>query len=158
MIAEDDDDTTEMYRIVLESRGHDVLTTNDGQQCLEVYRLTPPFDAIILDYNIPLKDGVAVAKEILEINADQRIVFISAYVKETLADAVKVLKRVVELISKPFEPELLADLIEDKLSIPKLMDLNVSARGIISRETAPNGVEIDNLLEQLRRIQKPHTI
>jgi DNA-binding NtrC family response regulator len=113
---------------------------------------------VILDYKLPLLDGLQVAKEILDINADQRIVFVSAYVKETLADAVKGLKRVVELVMKPFEPELLADLIEDKLSLAKLRELNINAREITTRETAPSDTEIDNLLQQLKSIQRPNTI
>jgi two-component SAPR family response regulator len=47
---------------------------------------------------MPKKDGIEVAKEILEMNSKQRIIFASAYVKDTLEDAVKELKRVVELI------------------------------------------------------------
>jgi CheY-like chemotaxis protein len=158
LIAEDDEDTTNMYRIVLEARGHNVLTTNNGRQCLEVYRLSPPYDVVILDYKIPKLDGLSVAREILEINTDQRIVFISAYVKETLAQAVKGLQKVVELINKPFEPDLLADLIEDKLSLSKLRELNVEAREILKRSSGPSDDEIDNLSSQLKSIQKPNTI
>lgn len=158
LVAEDDKDAAEMYKIVLEARGHAVLTTLDGRRCVELYKNTKPYDAVILDYKLPGLDGLQVAKEILDINADQRIVFVSAYVKETLADAVKDLKRVVELVSKPFEPDLLADLIEDKLSLAKLRELNINAREIISREAEPSDSEIDNLLQQLKSIQKPNTI
>jgi CheY-like chemotaxis protein len=147
-----------MYKIILESRGHEVTTTLDGRQCLEAYNKTKTFDAVILDYKLPVLDGLQVAKAILEINADQRIVFVSAYVKETLADAVKDLKRVVELVNKPFEPDLLADLVEDKLSLPRLRELNINARAIISRDARPNESEIDNLLQQLKNIQKPNTL
>jgi response regulator RpfG family c-di-GMP phosphodiesterase len=38
-------------------------------------------DAVILDYRIPRKDGIEVAKEILEINPKQRKTFASAYVR-----------------------------------------------------------------------------
>lgn len=159
LVAEDDKDATEMYKIVLEARHHRVVTTNEGKQCLTAYKNSSmPFDAVILDYKLPLLDGLQVAKEILDINADQRIVFVSAYVKETLADAVKNLKRVVELVMKPFEPDLLADLIEDKLSLAKLRELNITARDVISRETAPSETDIDSLLQQLKSIQKPNTI
>lgn len=158
LVAEDDKDTTEMYRIVLETRGHNVITTNDGIQCLETYRKTGPYDAVILDYKLPLVDGLQVAREILDINADQRIVFVSAYVKETLAESVKDLRRVVELVMKPFEPDLLADLIEDKPSLAKLRELNIRARGITTRVTEPSEAEIDSLLQQLRGIQRPSTL
>ena len=35
---------------------------------------TPVFDIIVLDYKMPDKDGMEVAKEILIINPDQRII------------------------------------------------------------------------------------
>jgi CheY-like chemotaxis protein len=73
-----------------------------------------PFDAVVLDYRIPGKDGLQVAKEILELNPEQRIIFASAYVKETLENSVKELKRVVELMQKPFDADILVDTIEDK--------------------------------------------
>jgi CheY-like chemotaxis protein len=39
-----------------------------------------PFDVVVLDYKMPSKDGMEVAKEILQINPYQRIIFASAYV------------------------------------------------------------------------------
>lgn len=125
---------------------------------LTLTKATRPYDAVILDYKLPVLDGLEVARAILDIDEDQRIVFVSAYVKQTLADSVKDLNRVVELVMKPFEPDLLADLIEDKLSLEKLRELNINAREITSRETDPSEIEIDNLLQQLKSIQKRDTI
>jgi hypothetical protein len=48
-----------------------------------------------------------VAKEILTVNPHQRIIFVSAYVKETLEESVKQLRQAVELMQKPFEPDVL---------------------------------------------------
>ncbi|MDQ3967915.1 MAG: hypothetical protein M3275_05910 [Thermoproteota archaeon] len=36
---------------------------------------------VILDYKMPKKDGLRVAKEILDMNPEQRIIFASAYVE-----------------------------------------------------------------------------
>jgi CheY-like chemotaxis protein len=72
-----------------------------------------PYDAIVLDYRMPKKDGLQVAKEILASNPSQRIIFASAYVKETLRESVKELREVVELMEKPFLPEALVDMVED---------------------------------------------
>jgi response regulator RpfG family c-di-GMP phosphodiesterase len=63
------------------------------------------------------KDCMEVTKEILTINPDQRIIFASAYVKETLENSVKEFKRVVELLQKPFEIHAFIDTIEDKQSL-----------------------------------------
>jgi hypothetical protein len=47
-------------------------------------------------------NGMDVAKEILAVNPHQRIIFASAYVKETLQESVKQLKQIVEIMQNPF--------------------------------------------------------
>ena len=59
-------------------------------------------------------NGMDVAKEILAVNPHQRIIFASAYVKETLQESVKQLKQIVELMQKPFTLSQLVDTVEDK--------------------------------------------
>ena len=51
------------------------------------------FDVVILDYKMPKRDGLEVAKEILEVNPEQWIIFTSAYVKKMLEESVEGLKR-----------------------------------------------------------------
>lgn len=120
LVAEDDIVECNIYRIALEARGHYVTITHDGRRCLEAYKQElenidshdEPFGAVVLDYKMAEVDGLAAAKEILYLNKKQRIIFASSYVKETLADSVKHMQQVVELIQKPFEPKVLVDLIE----------------------------------------------
>jgi CheY-like chemotaxis protein len=123
-----------------------------------------PFDVVVLDYKMPGKDGMEVAREILDLNPGQRIVFASAYVQETLEDSVKQLKRVVELLRKPFEIQALIDTIEDKEVYQELKKIMIKIRSFeqdgsslqrgsddLSRE------QIRDMFECLRRIQKNRT-
>lgn len=112
----------------------------------------PTYDVVILDYKMPGMDGMDVAKEILAINPDQRIIFASAYAEETLRDSVKQLKQVVELMQKPFSLSLLVDLVEDKGAYEELKELNLNIDRIKDAEM-PHQTLID-LLERLRKIQK----
>jgi DNA-binding NtrC family response regulator len=121
-----------------------------------------PFDAVILDYRMPGKDGMEVAKEILELNPNQRIIFASAYVKETLEDSVKELKRVVELMQKPFDADTLVDAIEDKEvqeGLKKLMTnlRQTSTTSANDKDFEPSLEQIRDLFEGLRKIQKGRT-
>jgi CheY-like chemotaxis protein len=171
LVAEDDTDAADLYKATLEARGHRVDTTFDGRECLSRYQSAmrrlaasggkpsdrQPYDAVILDYKIPNVDGLQVAREMLRLNPHQRIIFASAYTKDTLADSVKELKQVVELIQKPFEPEILVDIIEDKSMAKKLGELNAVARNISRDNASPPENEIDALLERLKKIQKEGT-
>jgi CheY-like chemotaxis protein len=193
LIAEDESDISHTYRIALESRNHDVEITDDGVKCIQVYReelaklqassyknmkpnsnlqdsrptAATPFDVVVLDYKMPGKDGMEVAREILAINPDQRIIFASAYVKETLEHSVKQLKRVVELLQKPFEMQAFIDTIEDKQVYEELKKMMINIRAIDhnnspsfeqdSSNSTASREQMRDLFECLRKIQKNRT-
>ncbi|MFY3741824.1 MAG: CheY-like chemotaxis protein [Candidatus Nitrosomirales archaeon] len=167
LIAEDDVHSLDMSAKALELRGHEVIGTTNGQDCLKIYHksalksekgeelsFNSPFDAVILDYKMPKMDGKQVAKEILSINPDQRIIFVSAYVKETLMESVKELNQVMELIQKPFEPDVLVDLVENVQSAGLMRDLRTLASKPGEDGPNPSADQIQTLLEALQKIQK----
>ena len=118
----------------------------------------PPYDAVVLDYRMPKKDGLQVAKEILASNPSQRIIFASAYVKETLRESVKELRQVVELMQKPFLPEALVDVVEDSDAYPELKKLFVNVRKMTESDFEnPSPDQIKDILEGLKKIQKGRT-
>jgi CheY-like chemotaxis protein len=167
LIAEDDPNILKPYLVALDARGHDAFAADNGEECLRIYKEEIikvadsskenhlPFDAVVLDYRMPKKDGMEVAKEILNICPDQRIIFASAYVKDTLIDSVKELKRAVELMQKPFKLEALIDTLEDKEIYEELRKLNVDADAF--RAVNPSHEQISLLLEAIRKLQKFRT-
>ena len=169
LIAEDDKDTALLFKMALEKRGHRVITTQNGEDCLKIYHeelqtirhktdlseRVQPFDAVILDYKMPKINGMEVAKEILAVNPHQRVVFASAYVKETLVDSIKQLNQVVELMQKPFGESALIDTIEDKGIYSELQKLNVNVNDIKAANLRHE--QIRELLNILRKIQKGRT-
>ena len=92
----------------------DPALSSTGSTRFRSVNKSAPYDVVILDYSMPSINGMEIAKEILAINSHQRVIFASAYVKETLEHSIKQLKQVVELIQKPFELSKLVDTIEDK--------------------------------------------
>jgi CheY-like chemotaxis protein len=130
LIAEDDRDIALVYRVALQNRNHHVVITDNGEDCLTIYRKELKnfisrmgsldknkqhvFDVVILDYKMPRLNGIEVAKEIIRINPRQRIIIVSAYVKETFFRSVKQLGHHVELVQKPFDIDTLIDRIESK--------------------------------------------
>jgi len=121
LIAEDYRELAESYKMALEERGHSVVTTRDGVDCLKTYNDYnrehenkdghSHFDLIILDQNMPGMDGIDVAKEIQRLNHKQRILFITGHG----IDVVKKLKQLsenVEIMNKPFTLQALFAQIE----------------------------------------------
>ncbi len=157
LIAEDDSAVSELCRIAFEARGHRVIVTHDGLECVKAYKEAmkdspEPFGAVVLDYRMPRVDGLEAAKEILKMNKGQRIIFASAYVKETLLDSVTHLEHIVELIQKPFEPKILVNLVEDISTTKELEEINRLATGM--DPSKPDNTQINELLEMLKKIQK----
>lgn len=167
LIAEDENDLALLYKQALNDRDHHVTITPNGEDCLKMYHdvfqemtlhntntlkhLRLPFDVVLLDYKMPQINGLEVAKEILAVNSHQRIIFASAYVKETLEYPIKQLKQVIEAIQKPFTIETLVERIEDKEAYTELEKLNVDID--IVRALSPTHEQITDLLHRLREYQ-----
>ena len=113
-----------------------------------------PFDVVILDYKMPGKNGLEIAKEILSLVPRQRIIFASAYVKEALMTSVKELSQVVEMLQKPFTVELLIETIEDREPYEAIKNLMIDIRQQ-SKDLKDMGPEtLKGILDNMRKIQK----
>lgn len=149
------------------------MATENGKDCVTAYRqhfeqfrgsrrsnqhtrTRAPFDAVLLDYRMPKKNEMEeVAGEVLALYPCQRIIFVSAHVKETLIDSVKQLNRVVELMQKPFGIKAPIDTIEDREIYDGLQALNVKIDQL--KDMNPSHDQIVELLEGLRKLQKGKT-
>jgi len=65
MVVDDERDTVELVKLVLESQGIDVVTTNSGIECMETLDKENP-DAILLDIMMPEMDGWETFRKIKE--------------------------------------------------------------------------------------------
>jgi DNA-binding response OmpR family regulator len=63
LVVDDEEDFHHILRQVLEPAGYEVVSAADGAQGLEAARRERP-DALILDVNMPVKDGYAVCQEL----------------------------------------------------------------------------------------------
>jgi DNA-binding response OmpR family regulator len=174
LIAEDNPDIALIYKKGLDMKNYKVIVSSNGEDCLKIYneelhKITfdnnhgnqlycgslasnPPFDIVILDYRIPKINGLDVAKEILSINPHQRIIFASAYVKESLEESIKCLKHVVELMQKPFSLKELVNTLEDNKIYRELQKFNIDID--LVKALDPTHAQIIELLEKIRQIRK----
>ena len=107
LVAEDEPELLRFYKVLLEDQGHEVVTTRDGQECLDAYRMGG-IDLVILDHRMPRMNGMEVAKEIAAMNPSQKLLMITAY-SGVLELAQKPAK--MKIMSKPFEVDELLSAI-----------------------------------------------
>jgi hypothetical protein len=74
-------------------------------------------------------------------------------------DSVRELNQVTELVQKPFEPDLLVDMIEDTSTVSRLGELNQLVNQISAKSGGlPDGNQFEILMQLLKKIQKTGTI
>ena len=87
------DDSTTMRKIVgqhLKSEMYEICgEAANGQEAVELFKELSP-DAVTLDINMPIMDGIAALKEILAYDKDARIVMVTSEgQRESVIDAIK---------------------------------------------------------------------
>lgn len=121
LIAEDEEDIAEQYKMGFEDRGHKVKITYNGVECINMYRRARQsldeedpiiYDAVIIDHNMPLKNGATLAEEIREINPEQTIVFATAYGNQLITGLDSF--EDVDILAKPLSIKNLVTLVEER--------------------------------------------
>jgi len=122
LVVDDSIFSLNVYKDVFEKRGHEVDLAIDGSACLDRYNFEmiknsfisnkPPYDMVILDYEMPGLKVDVIAQRILNINPNQKIIIISSWEIEkmqkefsSLADYVKIVEKgtPLEAIISKFE-------------------------------------------------------
>lgn len=120
LVAEDHDTISETYKLMLEAEDYEITVTSNGDECIrkfdECLRATPqdsksPYDIVILDYHLPGKDGIDIARHILSVCPLQRILFASSYPADVIKKSAASLPNSVELLIKPFDLNELVDIV-----------------------------------------------
>jgi len=114
LLVEDEFSLVRLYELVLTTFGHKILAVaNNGEEAVQKYKKLPiKPDIIIMDHRMPIKNGLDATEEILEINRDAKIIFVSAD-KEAREKAE--MMGVLSFKTKPFSNEKLINNIEKAL-------------------------------------------
>jgi DNA-binding response OmpR family regulator len=77
LIVDDDPDMTSIFSLGLQDEGFEVYTHNDPLGVLSQFR--PNFyDLLLIDINMPKMNGIDLSRQILELDANVKICFITA--------------------------------------------------------------------------------
>ncbi|MCD8553227.1 response regulator [Seleniivibrio sp.] len=103
MHVEDDTSVRESLMRFLKRRFETIFTAKDGQEGLEMYKANRP-DIVITDIQMPVMDGIEMAKKILEINPDAVIVITTAFNEKPYIDKASEIG-IFEYLKKPVVKE-----------------------------------------------------
>jgi two-component system chemotaxis response regulator CheY len=107
-IVEDEPVLLEIYSNILQLKGHEVVgRASDGLECINIFskmkandinKSTNP-DFILMDHRMPIKDGLETMKELLTMEPNLKIIFVSA---DTSVKTEALSIGAVDFIAKPF--------------------------------------------------------
>jgi DNA-binding NtrC family response regulator len=110
-IVDDDCDVVSLFEQFLKIEGHEVVSkAYNGEEAVDIFKHMQKIpEIIIMDHRMPIKNGLLTTKEILNINHNVNVIFVSAdyTVKEQALAA-----GAIDFIEKPIELDVLLSKIE----------------------------------------------
>jgi len=118
LIADDDPDIRDILKDTLSSLGARTLSAASGQECLDRAAAGAP-DLILLDIEMPVRNGLEVLKELRQRGSETTVIMITAY--GTIDRAVEAMKEgAYDFITKPFDLDHMALVAEKALERERL--------------------------------------
>ena len=116
-IVDDNKDIQVIYKKLLEFLGFEVIRiASNGKEAVEMFKsFNHKPDIILMDYRMPVKNGLQATREILQIDPDTKIIFSSA---DTNVKEESLAVGVVDFLEKPFISKSLLNCIN------KIQDLH----------------------------------
>jgi len=121
LYVEDNKDAQEQLKMILEDDVKEFYQAYNGEEGLTLYREKRP-DIILSDINMPLLDGLAMAKEIRKIDAEQPILIVSSLDdKDTLLKAINIvidgfIRKPIDMKELEFQLNKIAKNLQNKIS------------------------------------------
>ena len=123
LVIDDDTSLRRVMEFTLHEAGHKVVTAEDGESGLEVFRSVNP-SVVITDIQMPGLSGYDVLKQIKSEDADCLVIMITAF--GTVEQAVNAMKDgAFDYITKPFSNDELTLVVERALAYRGLQEENV---------------------------------
>lgn len=113
LAIDDEEQLLDLYR--------DFFEIKDGKYKYKLVTISNPLDVtyehfknadlIISDFKMPHKDGIMLMEEMYSYGFEKPVIFVSGYMNDLL-NSIR-LQNIVEFIPKPFDPDILFELIEE---------------------------------------------
>ena len=118
LVVDDDGDIRDILSETLNSLGYRVITAANGQECLDKVDKEGP-ELVLLDIEMPVKNGLEVLKELRQKGRDTTAIMITAY--GTIERAVQAMQEgAFDFVTKPFDLDHIAIVVEKALERERL--------------------------------------
>ena len=114
MVVEDNDSNLQLVKEMLTDR-FDLVFAKDGEESISVFAKNTP-DLVLMDINLPKKDGYEATKEIRVLSKTVPIIAVTAYAQQSDKQRI-MMSGFTDYLAKPIEEEDLVSKIRKYLSI-----------------------------------------
>ena len=114
-MIDDEQELLDMMKAMLEEKGYRVFCAANGSEGIRLNEQENP-DLIILDLRMPGMDGIETLRNIRASDTSVRVIILTGFGSpDSIRDAADL--NVSEYLSKPFENEILLQIVKDNLSL-----------------------------------------
>ena len=163
LVIDDERPTLKMFTLLLTAYGYDILTAENGQDGLEIFKKESP-GLVLTDIKMPIMDGIEVLKEIKKINPHTEVIVITGHGDMDLAIQALNLDA-TDFINKPLQREALEQALSragERLAIAKNEESQIAlterpeavvvgVRGNVTAHTIPH---LSEAFTQAKTLQK----
>ncbi len=110
LVIDDEEMIVDVLKVILEDLGHQVSGFQNSQEG-EKAAIANDYDLILVDVRIPEKNGVEVTQSILKAKPEARILIITAYPTDPLAESA-LNEGAMALVKKPFDVGKILDFLK----------------------------------------------
>jgi len=158
LVIDDEKAILDLCRMILSSRGYEVRTAASGMEGLRLIAEQPP-SLVLLDYMMPVMDGMSVLKQIRQDYPDVYVIMFTGKGSETVA--VEVMKAgASDYVLKPFNNHDLLDRIDSVLKFRRIKLINRSLeeeRAQLQQEIQAWNRELEmRVAEKTRELEQAH--
>lgn len=117
LVVEDEPDTADLVKLILQEKGYQVVHAADGQDALNKIASMPPPSLVLLDIQLPLVDGITILETIRATPDWQHVpVVLLTAVVDPLCIRQAVSIKVQDYVLKPFTRDDLLRSVERTLT------------------------------------------
>lgn len=114
LIVDDEVGIRLLLEDLLGSEGYEIHTAQSGKEALEKIHLHK-FDLMMIDYKLPIIDGIEVIKRIDREKSPVHIIVMSGLIENIEEDTYRLIPNIKEILSKPFNVLEVRELVKQLL-------------------------------------------